>query len=147
VQASPVTTADPLAERLLLVWKELTSLAVTDVVEVLEDLDLTLGQLKLLEVIAADDERPSVKALSEHLGCSLASSSRAADALVRRGLLERHEDEHDRRVKRLALTPAGEAALLRIDTVRLTALERFATRLSAGQRARLREALDDITGG
>lgn len=140
-------TVDPLAQRLLLVWKELTRLAVTDVVEVLEDLDLTLGQLKLLEVIAGRDERPSVKALSEQLGCSLASASRGSDALVRRGLLERREDDQDRRVKRLALTPAGAQALERIDTVRLAALERFAAGLAPEQRARLGEALDDVTGG
>jgi DNA-binding MarR family transcriptional regulator len=86
-----------------------------------------------------------VKALSEEIGCSLANSSRAVDALVRRGLLVRREDEHDRRVKRLGLTADGRAALARVDAARLAALERFAGRLEAGQRAALLAALDDVT--
>jgi DNA-binding MarR family transcriptional regulator len=144
MQASAVTT-DALAERLLLVWKELTSLAGGEVVDVLDELELSLAQLKILEVVSAAGERPSVKALSEQIGCSLANSSRAADALVRRGLVERREDEHDRRVKRLGLTAEGAAALERIDAVRLAALERFAARLEPDQHARLLGALEDIT--
>jgi DNA-binding MarR family transcriptional regulator len=148
MQVSPAAT-DPqihdLAGRLLLVWKELTSLAGGDVVAVLEDLDLSLTQVKTLEIVSAAAERPSVKALSEEIGCSLANSSRAVDALVRRGLLVRREDEHDRRVKRLGLTADGRAALARVDAARLAALERFAGRLEAGQRAALLAALDDVT--
>ena len=75
------------------------------------------------------------------LRCSLPDASRAVDALVRRGLLDRREDEHDRRVKRLAVTDAGLEALARIDGLRLARLERFAAEpLRRPARAPLRRA-------
>ncbi len=146
VSVAPETSAaHPLAEQLLLVWKRLTLLAGSEVTAELEALDLSLAQLKTLEHVSAHaKDRPSVKALSEVLGCSVANSSRAVDALVRRGLIERREDELDRRVKRLALTPEGAPALARIDAVRLAALNRFAEGLDPAQRDRLLAALDGV---
>ena len=63
---------------------------------------------------------------------------------MRRGLLERREDEDDRRVKRLTITPAGREAIARIDALRLRGLEQYAATLTDDQRERLAGALTDL---
>src|SRR3954466_9623770 len=60
--------------------------------------ELTLSQLKTLSLLS---ELPpatplSLKDVAERLGISLPAASRAVDPLVRRGLVERREDEADR---------------------------------------------------
>src|SRR3954454_12969014 len=89
------------------------------------DHDLTLSQLKTLSLLS---ELPpssplSLKDVAEQLGISLPAASRAVDPLVRRGLVERREDEEDRRVKRVRTTAAGEALSQRLMAARVSALE------------------------
>lgn len=141
--SSPAPTTD-LAERLLALWKFVARQAGGEFADLLDELDLSLAQLKTLETLAAHGAAPSVKELSEALGCSLANSSRAVDALVRRGLLERREDAADRRVKRLTMTAAGTATLARIDALRLRGLQQYAATLTAAQRERLAAALTGL---
>jgi len=140
---APATTGE-LADRLLALWKYVAREAGAELSELLEELDLSMAHVKTLDALASHATSPSVKDLSTSLRCSLANSSRSVDALVRRGLLERREDDVDRRVKRLTVTPAGLDALARIDGLRLVALETFAQTLSADQRARLTDALDGL---
>jgi DNA-binding MarR family transcriptional regulator len=49
----------------------------------------------------------SVSEMAEHLGLSLPATSRLADVLVRRGLLDRQNNAADRRRVLLSLTPRG----------------------------------------
>jgi DNA-binding MarR family transcriptional regulator len=149
MQASTPATVDAavthdLAERLLALWKYVAREGGGEFADLLDELDLSLAQLKTLERLAAHSGSPSVKELSTALGCSLANSSRSVDALVRRGLLARREDEHDRRIKRLTVTDAGHEAVARIDALRLRGLERFAQGLSDDQRRRLAQALEGL---
>ena len=146
MQASPSAPAPTaaLAESLLALWKYVAREAGGEVADLLEELDLSLTQLKTLETLVAHGSAPSVKELSESLGCSLANSSRGVDALVRRGLLERREDEDDRRIKRLTITPAGREAIARIDALRLHGLEQYAATLTDDQRERLAQALTGL---
>ena len=147
MQASSATSAAStrdLAGSLLALWKYVAREAGSEVADLLDELDLSLAQLKTLETLCSHPDAPSVKDLSTSLGCSLANCSRGVDALVRRGLLERREDEHDRRVKRLSVTPAGYEAIARIDALRLRGLEGYAASLTEDQRTRLAEALADL---
>ncbi len=139
----PAATGE-LADRLLALWKYVAREAGGELSELLEELDLSMAHVKTLDALSSHATSPSVKQLSTSLRCSLANSSRSVDALVRRGLLERREDDVDRRIKRLTVTDAGLDALARIDGLRLVALERFAQTLSADQRGRLATALDDL---
>ncbi len=111
---------------------------------IIEELDLSLTQIKTLGCLSGSDDDLSVKELSEHLGYSLPSASRTVEALLRRGWLERREDEHDRRVKRVRVTQAGRDVVRRIDGARLNSLERFTARLDDDQRTHLAEALRRI---
>ncbi len=138
--AAAVSPAD-LAGELLLVWRQVVQGSTHELFSLMEELDLTITQIKTLEVLAGCASELSVKELSERLGMSLPSASRTADALVRRGWLERREDEHDRRIKRMRITDAGRDVVARVNGVRLQGLERYAAGLPDADRARLHEVL------
>ncbi len=133
-----------LAGELLTLWHHLIG-GSGQAFEVFERLDLSLTQVKALHVLGgAGAAELSVKEFSERLGLSLPGASRGVETLLRRGLLERREDEHDRRVKRLRLTPAGRQAVSDIDGARIARLQEFAHGLTNEQRARLCAALRDL---
>lgn len=52
-------------------------------------------------------ETCGISDLSEKMDTSTAAASQLVDKLVQAGLLERAEDPHDRRAKKVALTPQG----------------------------------------
>jgi DNA-binding MarR family transcriptional regulator len=106
-----------------------------------DELDLTITQLKTLHALDACVAEVSVKELAERLGMSLPGASRTVDGLLRRGWLERREDEQDRRMKRVRITDAGREIVRRIDVARLHGMEAFAATLTPEQRTRLFEAL------
>ena len=90
-----------------------------------------------LQVLSDCGDELSVKEVSEQLGLSLPGASRAVDALLRRGYLDRREDEQDRRMKRCGITPdGGRDVLRRIDGARLVGLE-STTRRCPGAARRL----------
>jgi DNA-binding MarR family transcriptional regulator len=115
-----------------------------EVLRVIDESGLSFAQMKGLVDLQAGDERRTVTALSEELGISVASASRAADGLVRKKLATRVEDPDDRRVKRLALTPKGRELADRIISARLAGLEEFTGSLEAGERKKLESALDAL---
>jgi DNA-binding MarR family transcriptional regulator len=111
--------------------------------DVLEEHGLTLSNVKVLNALDANDD-VSVKELAEHLGLSLPGASRALDGLLKRGFVVRHEDAHDRRIKRAGLTDAGRELLARINAARLAGLEQFAADLTQDERDALGAALTPI---
>jgi DNA-binding MarR family transcriptional regulator len=109
------------------------------------ELELSLTQLKALFLIGARTEEPlSMKSLAEGLGLSFAATSRAVDALCKRGLMDRDEDPDDRRVKRVSLAPKGRRAVDRLTAIRLASLERLVETFSPDERKKLAEALEPI---
>ena len=84
------------------------------------------------------------QATSEELGLSLPGGSRTIDALLRRGYLERREDDQDRRMKRIGITESGRDVSRRILEARLEGLEKFTSSLTPEQRTRLMAALSDL---
>ncbi len=76
-------------------------------VEALNSLGLTFPQAHLLRLLAPDHPRP-MNDLAVRLVCDASNVTGLADRLEARGLIERQSAAHDRRVKVLALTPAGE---------------------------------------
>jgi DNA-binding MarR family transcriptional regulator len=110
----------------------------------LDELDLSMSHIKALQVLSDCGCELSVKEVSEELALSLPGASRTVDALLKRGYLERREDEHDRRMKRIAVTQAGRDVARRIVGARLEGLEQFTASLSPEQRSRLMAALADL---
>jgi DNA-binding MarR family transcriptional regulator len=139
-----VVSAKELAGELLELWSLLMRGSSRQMFAILGELDLTLTQMKTLGLLDDCVAEVSVKELSERLGLSLPATSRTVDGLLRRGLLSRHEDTEDRRIKRVRLTDDGRAMVQRIVTARLQGLESYAASLSDDQRAALMAALVEL---
>lgn len=119
--------------------------ASSEVFRVIDDSGLTFSQMKVLvELDSPDEDARTVTALSEELGISPASASRAADGLVRKKLATRVEDPDDRRVRRLALTSRGRGLADRIISARLAGLEEFTASLASDERKKLETALEAL---
>ncbi len=111
----------------------------------IDESGLSFIQMKVLMTLAgadAQDDPPTLKPVSEHLGLSLPSASRAVDGLVKRELVVRTEDSVDRRQRRLALTGSGRELADRIMAARLEGLGQFAASLTDAERERLDAALE-----
>ncbi|HEY3021717.1 MAG TPA: MarR family transcriptional regulator [Solirubrobacteraceae bacterium] len=144
----PLTvTSKIVAEELLALWIHLTRDSGSQLFQLLEQLDLGLTQLKTLDRLEACGCEPTVKELAELLGLSVPGTSRNVEGLLQRGYLERREDAHDRRMKRLRLTDAGRDVLSRVFTARLAGLESWAATLTDEQRDALHAALVPLTEG
>ena len=118
--------------------------ATADLFEALGALDVTMSQTKLLQKLEHADGELTLKQAAEMLLLSLPAVSRAVDDLVRRGMVERHEDVADRRMKRIRLTEAGRAIIAKLNGARLQGLEEFTTTLQDDERDALVGALERL---
>lgn len=73
---------------------------------------LSMPQIAML-VRLNDRKHCAVTELGEEFGVSGAAASQMVEKLVQMGLLERVEDAHDRRIRRLFLTPKGKTIVER----------------------------------
>jgi DNA-binding MarR family transcriptional regulator len=136
-EASPATVAAELLD----LWRQLMAGSTPALYAMLAEADLSMTQLKMLHILAECPAEVSVKEIAAQLSMSLPNASRTVDGLLQRGLVERREDEHDRRIKRVGPTPAGRELIDRVDTARLQGLEAWAADLSPVQRQTLLDAL------
>lgn len=114
-----------------------------DFFRTVDELELSLTQMKALHVLADREER-SVKELGEALSLSFPAASRAVDGLVRRGLLERRECLEDRRARLVQLSPEGADAVRRMAEARLAGMTEFVDTLQEADRKALSRALAPI---
>jgi MarR family transcriptional regulator, organic hydroperoxide resistance regulator len=77
-----------------------------------------------------------MRELSARLGGHASTATGIADRLAARGLVERHDDAGDRRVKRVGLTAEGAATRTQLAACMESARTPFA-RLSAAERRQL----------
>jgi DNA-binding MarR family transcriptional regulator len=139
--AETEATAEALAAAMLDLWRQVLVGTTRDLYRLLAEADLSMTQLKMLHILMECEKESSVKELAEELSMSLPNASRTIDGLLQRGLVERREDEHDRRVKRVGPTPAARELIDRVDTARLQGLAVWAADLSPIQRSTLLDAL------
>ena len=112
------------------------------VIRAIDESGLTFVQMKTLVTVSGDEEPSAINSISERLGISLPSASRAVDGLFKKDLVTRVEDEADRRVRRVVLTEEGQEVANRLITARLEGLESFVAGLSAAERRKLDAALE-----
>lgn len=105
---------------------------------------LSLTQLNTL-IRLYHTEACGISEVGEHLGITNAATSQMIQRLVEQGLLVRTEDAHDRRVKQVALTPAGRALIEQGIEARHRWLENLTTTLTPDQQAIIGAALADLT--
>lgn len=73
----------------------------------------------------------SLTALAQHLGVSAPTASVMVDTLVELGYLERRTAPHDRRARRIRLTPMTEACYKTGDQATLSVITRVAQKLDS----------------
>jgi DNA-binding MarR family transcriptional regulator len=137
-----VTSTQALAEDLQAIWGLIGRTSSGEFFREVAEAEISLTQLKALHALNAGDL--SGKQLAQALQISEAAASRAADGLVRRGLLERRECASDRRSRRLALTAEGIAIRDRLMQARLAGLVDFVEQLDPAEQAALAAAISPI---
>jgi DNA-binding MarR family transcriptional regulator len=111
--------------------------------QAVDELGLSLSQLKALQLLGGlGSSEMSLKQMGDSLGLSLPTISRAVDGLVHRGLVTRTEDESDRRMKRVKVTPEAEELMNHLFDVRFAELERVFDLLTPRERTKLAGALE-----
>jgi MarR family transcriptional regulator, organic hydroperoxide resistance regulator len=124
--------------------REIAGLLVALVGQTATQIERCAGQCGLSIVQASAllqiDGSMSMRELATRLGGHASTATGLADRLAARGLVERHEDAGDRRVKRVGLTQAGAAVRNQLVTCMESAPTPFA-RLTGPQRRQLRDLL------
>jgi DNA-binding MarR family transcriptional regulator len=143
-QASSST--EELAREMYTLFSYLFASSTSDFFRALSEADVTLTQVKLMHVLDKPDADRTLKDLAEEMSFSLAGASRSIDALHQRGLVERREDEKDRRMKRVRITPKGHELLRNLNEMRVALLQQFVETLPDDERRRLFDALSPIVG-
>ena len=142
--AAPTQASEvQVAEGLYAVLHYLMKSSGRDVFQAMADADLTLTTYKALHALGERElgDDVCVKHVAEDLVMSVPAASRIVDGLHQRGYVERREDQQDRRMKRVSITPAGREVMARVNATRLAAGEQFAATLNESERKRLAAAL------
>lgn len=102
--------------------------------------ELTDVQLHCLRYVCLHHE-PSVGEIASGLSVSNAASAKLIDRLVKKGLLTREEDQQDRRVLKIKLTPNAVKLLERANRVQTTRFFEIIGRMSAEEARHFEEGL------
>ncbi|TMR19216.1 MarR family transcriptional regulator [Nonomuraea zeae] len=86
--------------------------------------NLTMRQLKVVMLLSISGSA-SGQDLAHALGVGLGTVTGIVDRLVAHGLVSRHEDPQDRRVRRAELTPAGAALIEEINNAGMEHYQRI----------------------
>jgi DNA-binding MarR family transcriptional regulator len=116
----------------------------SDFFEAMGTLELTMTQIKLLHQLELATRELTLKEAAGLVPVSLPACSRTVDDLVRRGMVKRHEDVDDRRMKRISLTDAGSSIIRKLNAARLSGLEQFTRSLNEDERRTLAGALHEL---
>ncbi|MEU0570983.1 MarR family transcriptional regulator [Nonomuraea sp. NPDC005983] len=90
--------------------------------------NLTMRQLKVVMLLSLNGSA-SGQNLAQDLGVGLGTVTGIVDRLVTAGLVSRHEDPHDRRVRRVELTAAGAELVEEIQDAGLQQYRRIVAHL------------------
>ena len=104
------------------------------------DFDYSLPQLATLLLLDEEGEL-TIKQVSEILGRSVTATSRLLDQLVERGMVSRREDQHDRRVKRIAITEQGSKLIATLEQRRADAQIAAMKNFSAEEQPEINRAM------
>ena len=123
----------------------------SDMLKTVIDTDLSCTQFQTLAMLFCDDDADGcalpIHRIAELLGLSVAAAGRGVDKLLRLGLVDRREDEHDRRIKRVSLTVSGRKLVARQFSTVHDRNREFVTRLPEALRRELSQTLSQILGG
>lgn len=138
-----VATSQELAEALGAVWSYLNRSSSAEWFRVIEELDMSFTQVKMLFLLE-DGHEHSVSELAAPLRLSVPTASRAVDGLIKRGIVTRRESASDRRSRLIALSDRGREVADRLTSARLAMLETFVNEITPDEQAALLTALSPI---
>ena len=139
--------SDELYEALGEFFQRIFSLAESGSMDQMIELDVSFTQARTMFLLAHTDRPLPINEIASELGLSVAATGRNIDQLVKLGIVERHEDPDDRRVKLVSLSPTGfEVADQQFEQKR-RAVRKFVDRLSATEAENLTQALRPILAG
>jgi len=104
----------------------------------------SLARTKILMFLQKFQGSARATDIAECFGQAPRTITEALDALERDHLIVRTADPSDRRVKRLSITPAGEAAVRATEPLRLALIEQLFGALDEEDRARLDAMLERL---
>lgn len=107
----------------------------------------SLAQTKVLMCIKAQSGHARAVDIAEVMGIAPRTATESLDGLERDGLIQRMPDKEDRRVKRLTLTPAGEAAVAVSEPLRRQLMAKVLAILSPSERQHFHAALQKLMEG
>ena len=102
---------------------------------------LTIPQLRIIVLLEINGGGTG-RELAELTGVGLATMSGMIDRLAAQDLVARHEDPHDRRVRRITLTPAGHELVQRIMSAGVEQHRAILSRLSGEELDVVRRAVE-----
>lgn len=105
---------------------------------------LTTAGWNALAAVAGSPEPPSQRELARRLGVDGATLVTTLDRLVGANLVRRDSEPGDRRVKRIALTPQGEALAHRVRTEAAALRRRTVARIDGTAMATAAAVLEDL---
>jgi DNA-binding MarR family transcriptional regulator len=106
-------------------------------------LELTIGQLKVMMILAGHPGM-TISQLAESLSIGKPSTSILVDRLVQQGLLQRTEDEADRRRTLVTLTAAGNDLTTRLHQGNIERMVQWYSALAPDDLAALRRGLEAL---
>lgn len=126
--------------------RRLQQIAVGLFIEETAEHDLTPVQFAALAAVA---RQPGLdqRTLARTIGFDTSTIAGVVDRLERRALMQRNPDPDDRRVRRLALTPDGQALLTAVLPAMRRAQDRILAPLQADDRRRFMQLLDRLVEG
>lgn len=142
--APHTSQADAACEALTSFLERLSCLGTARAMETFAASELTFSQLRVLFVVCMEPTPMPVHEIADAVDLSVAAAGRVVDRLVQTGLVDRREDPADRRIKRVAPTEQGQAAVDAQLDVKRDLVGRFVAGLPDEFRAHLTSALRQI---
>lgn len=105
---------------------------------------LTIADMRAMHWIGKS-RRERMTSLAKHLKLTVGTLTTTVDRLVKRGYVQRDRLEDDRRVVEVSLSPKGQEAFDRIQTVKKSIAERIFNDLSDEERRVLKSILSKLT--
>ncbi|MEU8900651.1 MarR family transcriptional regulator [Nocardia sp. NPDC048505] len=136
----PSPSAAPTALDVMATLTEFCRVYQQDFLAAAQSLDLTFSQAKLVCLLA---EPRAMRELAEDLSCDASNITLLIARLEQRGLVERHVDPADRRVKKVVATAEG-AAIAREIRRRLHGVRAALEALSPARRRSLQSILEQM---
>jgi len=125
-------------------WTDIfTSRSMADTVRFVKHSDMSFAQYGTLMQLY-HVHQCGLTDIANRLGITSAATSQLVDKLVQSQMVERTEDEHDRRVKQLTLTAKGRQWVERGMQARMAWTVTLAETLSADQRAAAIRTMNDL---